>query len=356
MKLFTLSVLAATLLAYSAQAQGSLNTGLLGRFPFDNATTDATGNMSVNSAPNIAYGPDAANRANAALRLSATGEVWITPSGLLDFGITGDYSFSIGFKTISSATQAFFTNQGSSATAGNSNAQGWFLGFDNSRVGKVYFGLGGNAAQSNGIGLSTTATYNDNAWHTAAVVVSRSSNRIQVFVDGVAQALVNNSPNPNFGSVSGTVFSIGAQGTAISNASPGTSTSTAGGQAVINRFGLGFNGSLDEGRFYNRALTAAEVASLNGQVLATVAERRGETQLQLFPNPAPAGSKAATLRVATPVAPGSIRVFDALGRATAATVVAISPTEFVVAGLVPGVYSVRVALPAGPAVRRLIVE
>ena len=355
MKIFTLSALAATLLTCSAQAQGSLNTGLLGRFPFDNAPTDATGNMGVNSATNVAYGPDAGNRTNAALRLGANGEVWITPNGLLDFGITGDYSFSIGFKTISSATEAFFTNQGSSATAGNSNAQGWFLGFDNSRVGKVYFGLGGNAAQGNGIGLSTTTTYNDNAWHTAAVVVSRSTNRIQVFVDGVAQAIVNNSPNPNFGSVSGTVFTIGAQGMAISNASPGTSASTTGAQAVINRFGLGFNGSLDEGRFYNRALTATEVASLNSQVLATVAERRGETQLQLFPNPT-AGGQGLTLRVAAPVAASSIGVFDALGRRTAVTVVAASPTEFAVAGLAPGVYSLRVTLPAGPAVRRLVVQ
>ncbi len=75
MKISTFLGVAAGLLTYSAQAQTNLNNGLLGRFPFDNTTAEATGNMSVNSAVNVAYGPDAVNRANAALRLSSTGEV-----------------------------------------------------------------------------------------------------------------------------------------------------------------------------------------------------------------------------------------------------------------------------------------
>lgn len=341
---------------HTAQAQGTLNTGLLGRFSFDNALADATGNMGVNSATNVAYGPDAGGRANAALRLTSTGEVWILPNGLLNFGITGDYSFSIGFKTISPATQAFFTNQGTTATPGNTNAQGWSLGFNNSRAGKVYFGLGGVAAAGEGIGLSTQASYNDNAWHTAAVVVSRTANRIQVLVDGVAQPLINNCPNPNFGAVSGTVFTIGAQGTATSNASPGTSASAAGPAGVISRFGLGFNGSLDEGRFYNRALTAAEVGALHSQVLATAAERRAEAAVQLFPNPAGAGAPL-TLRVNVPVAAASIGVLDALGRAVPADIAAApTATAFTISGLAPGLYSLRVALPAGPAVRRFVVQ
>lgn len=355
MKIFTLFLWVASLGAGSAHAQGSLNTGLLGRFPFDNSPADATGNIGVNSATNASYGPDASNRANAALRLTSTGEVWILPNGLLDFGITGDYSFSIGFRTIASATQAFFTNQTSIYAMGTPPQQGWFLGFDNSRVGKVYFGLGGNAAQGNGIGIATQASYNDNAWHTVAVVVSRTTNRIQLFVDGVAQPLVNNATNPNFGTVSGTAFAIGPQGTATSNANPGVSNTNSGFQTVINRFGLGYNGSLDEGRFYNRALTATEVASLHTLVLATVAERRGAAQVQLFPNPA-VGGQAVTVRVAAPVDAGSLGVFDALGRAMPATVRALSPTEFSVAGLAPGVYVLRMALPAGPAVRRLVVE
>jgi len=350
MKIFTLSVLAATLLAHSALAQGSLNTGMLGRFSFDNTTADATGNMGVNSATNVTYSPDASGRASAALRLNANGEVWITPSGLLDFGTTGSFSFSVGFKTLASGTQAFFTN----LATGNNTYQGWSLGFDNSRVGKVYFELGRPASTGFGVGLATQASYNDNAWHTAAVVVNRATNRIQVFVDGVAQPLINNNPNSNYGTLSGTSFSINAQSIGASNANPGTSTSNTGAQAVLNRFGLGFNGSLDEGRFYNRALTDAEVASLSSLVLATVAERRGEAQLQLYPNPAPAG--ALTLRMATPVAPASIRVFDALGRIAAATVVAVSPTEVAVRGLAPGMYSVQVLLAAGPAVRRVVVE
>ena len=357
MKISTLVFLAGTFLSGAAHAQSTLADGLLGRFSFDNTTADATGNMGVNSATNAAYGPDAANRPNAALRLSSNGEVWITPNGLLDFGIIAPYSFSIGFRTISPATQAFFTNQGSSVTSGNTNAQGWFLGFDTSQAGKVYFGLGGNAAQGNGIGLSTAANYNDNAWHTAAVVVDRTNNRIQLFVDGVAQQLVNNAINPNFGSVSasGTVFNVGLQGRTTLNASPGTSAATTGGSGAISRFGLGFNGSLDEGRFYNRALTPTEAAALHSQVLATVAERRGEALLQLFPNPAPAGT-AATLRLAAPAAAASIDVLDALGRPVAATLTPLGTSEYGVSGLRPGVYSLRVALPTGPAVRRLVVQ
>lgn len=84
--------------------QGSLNSGLLGRFPFDNSLVNATGNLGNT---NVAYGADARSQANAALRLVGTGEAVIAPMGLLDFGTTGSFTYSVAFRTLALGTQAF---------------------------------------------------------------------------------------------------------------------------------------------------------------------------------------------------------------------------------------------------------
>jgi hypothetical protein len=125
-----LLLLTGCLVAQNVVAQ--VNAGLLGRFPFDNNTADATGNMGVNSATNAGFAPDARNQANAALRLGGTGEVWVLPNGLLNFGTTGDFSFSVAFRSLASSTQAFFTNQGYYTASGSTGtgARGWSLGLE----------------------------------------------------------------------------------------------------------------------------------------------------------------------------------------------------------------------------------
>ncbi|MBF9224265.1 LamG domain-containing protein [Hymenobacter ruricola] len=328
-----LFLLTGCLFAQSAGAQ--VNAGLLGRFPFDNNTADALGNMGVNSATNAGFGPDARNQANAALRLGGNGEVWILPNGLLSFGTTGDFSFSVAFRSLGSSTQAFFTNQGY-YTATGTGARGWSLGFDNARVGKVYLGLVAASSPNGALGLATQASFNDGLWHTAAAVVNRGTREIRVYVDGAAQPLTYVSPRPNYGTVSGSVFTLDATAAMFVDLNPGFSTSTTGFLVEANRFGLGLNGSLDEARFYNRALAASEVQALNAQVLAAAPARAAGAGVQCFPNPARDGQLR--VRWAQPLAPVAGSFYTALGQRVAPTVTAATDTEWQVTGLAPGLY------------------
>ena len=339
------------LLAQSAVAQPT--AGLLGRLPFDNNTTDATGNMSVNSATNAGFGPNARNQANAALRLTGGGEVWILPNGLLNFGTTGDFTFSVAFRSLASSTQAFFTNQGYYTATGSTGtgARGWSLGFDNARVGKVYLNLVGASSPNGALGVATQASFNDGLWHTAAAVVNRGTREIRVYVDGVAQPLTYVSSRPNYGTVNGSVFTLDATATMFVDLNPGYSTSTTGFLVDANRFGLGLNGSLDEARFYNRALSAADVQSLNAQVLASVAARAANAEVQCFPNPARDGQ----LRIRFAHAPTVGAFYTALGQRVYPTVTAAA-TEWQVAGLAPGLYLLTAQVAGSQVTQRFQVE
>jgi hypothetical protein len=208
------------------------------------------------------------------------------------------------------------------------------LGFDNARVGKVYLNLVGASSPNGALGLATQASYNDGLWHTAAAVVNRGTREIRVYVDGVAQPLTYVSSRPNYGTVTGSVFTLDATATMFVDLNPGYSPSTTGFLVDANRFGLGLNGSLDEARFYNRALSAADVQSLNAQVLATVAARTASAEVHCFPNPGRDGK----LRVRFAQAPIGGAFYTALGQRVYPALTAATATEWQVTGLAPGLY------------------
>lgn len=342
--------------SFSGHAQGSLNSGLLGRFPFDNSLVDASGNFGNTSSANVAYGPDARNVANAALRLVSTGEVAVQPTGLLDFGTTGSFTFSTAFRTLSSGTQAFFSNQGVFSTANPSSSRGWSLGFDSRQVGKVFLNLVAASSANGDLGLATQASFNDGLWHTATAVVNRSTRQIRLFVDGVAQPLTYVSSRPNYGVVAGSTFTLDATAAMFVDLSPGYSQSASNVTSLNNRFGLGYNGWLDEARFYNRVLTDAEVQALSAQVLATLSAQAAAAQVQAFPNPA-APTAAITVQLAQAVASSQLQVLDVLGRPVPATLTAqAGGRAYALSGLATGSYLLRISLPAGVAVRRIQVN
>ncbi|MDO7848323.1 LamG-like jellyroll fold domain-containing protein [Hymenobacter sp. M29] len=316
----------------------NLNSGLLGRFPFDGITTYATGNMSTNSATNAGYGPDRRNQPNAALQLGGTGEVWILPNGLLSFGTTGDFSFSVAFRTLSSATQAFFSNQGYYSASGNTGtgARGWSLGFDNAQVGKVYFNLVAASSYNGNLGLATQSSFNDGQWHTATATVNRGTRQIVLYVDGVAQPLTYVSSRPDYGTISGTVFQLTTTSTMFVDLNPGYSPSRTGVLTDANRFGLNFNGSLDEARFYNRAVTAAEAQALHTLALAAVTARPAGAQVQVFPNPAPGGSL--TVRLSPALSGAPLSVYTVLGQRVHPNVQPGAGSDVQLSGLAPGLY------------------
>lgn len=343
----------------SAKAQGSLDNGLLGRFPFDNDLVDATGNIANLSNANVAYGLDARNQNNAALRLVGTGEVAVQPNGLLDFGSTGSFTFIVAFRTLSSGTQAFFSNAGysigstpsTSTTSGLS--QGWSLGFSSTRVGKLYVSLVRDNFYNGALALATQASFNDGLWHTVALVVNRNSRQIRIFVDGTAQPLVFISSNPNYGTVSGSVFNLEAAYSQLVQMSPGYSYDAKGVSTVNNRFGLNYNGWLDEARFYNRVLTDTEIQTLSGRALATLSAHEAAALVQVAPNPV--GTTSFTVTLAKPLAANQLRVVDVMGRAVPITIVARQANNQVyeLSGLTTGLYLLQVSLPQGLAVQRV---
>lgn len=334
----------------AARAQSSLNSGLVARFPLDGNSTDVTGNMGPSTDSNVAYAADAQGRANAALRLTGSGLVAIAPSGLLDFGTTGSFSFSVAFRTLSSGTQSFFTNRGNATTSSSSWPAGWRLGFDNAQVGKVYLDLFGYVPNYNAsLGLATRDSYNDGLWHTAATTVNRATQQIRIYVDGVAQPLVYVSTNPSYGTVTGTVFQYGQQLAATMSLNPGYN-----GGILVNNLGANLNGSLDEARFYNRVLSAAEVQSLHAQVLASAPATFDAGWAEVFPNPAPNGTVQLRLSARQPVA--EVAVFTALGQVLRPTIRPISAQEMQISGLMTGLYVVRVRQGGTVQVRRFEVR
>jgi len=341
----------------SSHAQGTLNNGLLGRFPFDNNLTDATGNISNASNANVAYGLDSRSQANAALRLVGTGEASVDPAGLLDFGTTGSFTFSVAFRTLASGTQAFFTNQGSYTATSTADSRGWSLGFDNTQVGKVYLNLVRNTSTNGSLALATQASFNDGAWHTAVAVVNRSSRQIRLFVDGTPQALTYVSSNPTYGTVAGSTFTLGSTATMFVDLSPGYSLSLLNVSRLNNRFGLAYNGWLDEARFYNRVLTDAEVQSLSAQVLATLSAQETAALVQVAPNPASTGA-GFSIVLAQPIAASQLQVIDMLGRPVPARITTRQPggLSYELSGLATGSYLLHVHLPQGVAVRHIQVK
>ena len=359
-------LLAATLslFAGSVRAQTNLNSGLLGHFPFNGNMNDVTGNLTTQGGTNVFYAADARGNANAALRLSGSGEVRIDPLGLLDFGTTGSFSFAVAFRTLSSGTQSFFTNLGYSTAAGPNAAgsRGWALGFDNGQVGKVYMSLlrqiaGTNPGSNPGsasLGLATLATYNDGQWHTAVTTVDRTARQVRIYVDGVTQALTYVSTNPTYGRVTGSVFEYDMQLAAIMNLNPGYSPGFVGSYIVLNRFGADFNGSLDEARFYNRVLTITEVQALTAQVLASAKQAAARRAVALFPNPAAGG--VVHLRTAAPVQPAQVRVYTTAGQPVHPAITRVSPQEMRLQGLAPGLYLVATEVEGQLLTQKLVVE
>jgi Concanavalin A-like lectin/glucanases superfamily/NHL repeat len=119
-------------------------------------------------------------------------------------------------------------------------------------TGCVGGGLGGGT-QATSLVLYTTSSFNDNNWHQAAMVIDQTANTAQIYVDGVAQTLTTQTGT--CGTASGTSVNI-ASCTNLSATSSGTFD--VGSYSGTQEF---FNGSLDEVRAYDSALSSAQIAN-----------------------------------------------------------------------------------------------
>jgi hypothetical protein len=120
---------------------------------------------------------------------------------------------------------------------------GWMLGIN----GYVYFALKSPNYTDNACSTLTTESYNDGQWHHAAAVIStntsnNSGNSAVIYIDGNPVNAMEGTKNSAYGYKSSTTnWSIGARDGATRNF---------------------FNGSIDDVRIYNHALSGQEIASL----------------------------------------------------------------------------------------------
>jgi hypothetical protein len=116
----------------------------------------------------------------------------------------------------------------------------------------------GLAGSANVVGLNTSATFNDDAWHHVAAVLDKPANRAMIYVDGQKETLVKFD---NFGVTGGTLVA-GDTELDITGvdyvATPSELTTRIGN----THYGQNFEGTVDEVRVYDRALTTAEVTTL----------------------------------------------------------------------------------------------
>jgi hypothetical protein len=223
--LLTALAISCSLVSYNLTAQPT--TGLAGYFKFDgNVTNTGSGTMSATT-HNVSYVANAAGTSNTAIKFagSVTSDAVITDNGNLDF--TGDFSVAFGVNPATlTLNQGFYDNGLNYGGCGI-----WWFASDNTlRFNFKNGSLGAPAALTAG------------QWK--AVCMVRSGSTLLIYVNGVQVA-------------------AGTQGasTATYPYAPVL------GQMYFAAGGGNYNPSgaaLDELRFYNRALSAAEVSQLVG--------------------------------------------------------------------------------------------
>ena len=148
------------------------------------------------------------------------------------------YSFSVWFKSNSSARQALF---GDIASSGFGNTSRIILMIQNS--GKFQFIIANGSSEWNEFTTVDSTPYADNNWHNIVLVISGTS--VKLYADG------NTTP-------------IGDLTSSVSAGTDGTQSISLGKMGDENSNYL--NGSLDQVRIFNKAITAAEVTTLYNEV------------------------------------------------------------------------------------------
>ncbi len=241
-------------LTITAEDELDLGDGLVAYYPFDGSTEDASGNGIDAVATSPIFVADAAGATNSAIAFAATGPaVDLETVAPVDFG-SGSVSVTYWFTT--AATKTYMTVLGN-------GCGGWASGILtglNWTPGTVLFGLGANglADTANVVGIHTTATFNDDLWHHVAVVADREAERARIYVDGAPQTLAKFD---EFG-VTGGVLVAGDTALDMTGVAYDTHASEATTMIGGDTYSQFFDGTIDEVRVYDRALTAGEVAIL----------------------------------------------------------------------------------------------
>jgi hypothetical protein len=231
-----------------------------GYWPFDENSGTTASDLSGNSNNGTLSGTTiptwTTGKTNSGLNfIGTTGYVLkTTPTAALTFGVN---SFTVmnWFKTSNlTAGQGRMVSTGDTTAGGTA---GYFTSVGTSVgtvcTGCVGAGVGGSSLATS-LEFRTTSSFNDGTWHQEAMVIDRTAKTAQIYVDGVVQ----NVTTPASGyciNATGTVTSVNITGCSSLNATV-AATFTMGAYATSSE---AFNGSLDEVRVYNSALSSTQV-------------------------------------------------------------------------------------------------
>ncbi|MEM7161810.1 MAG: LamG-like jellyroll fold domain-containing protein [Bacteroidota bacterium] len=213
-------------------------SGQIFYYPFNNGNTDnqAATSFSTLFAQSTNATTDALGNDNSALNFNGSGaELWVNSSGLIDFGLTTNFTFLTNFKSGSAATQYFFRDL-------LTNGNGWHIGILNS-TGHITFEAGDGPGDD--VSIRTENIYNDNEWHHLTLLVDKSNMTIQMYIDGELQNLVASICGNSL-----TDTSINIDGCNF-NANEDNPNLTALGDNLL--------GALDEIKLYSSLLTDEEI-------------------------------------------------------------------------------------------------
>ncbi|MEZ0297551.1 MAG: LamG-like jellyroll fold domain-containing protein, partial [Candidatus Methylacidiphilales bacterium] len=234
--------------------------GMAGWWKFDETSgtsvEDASGN--ANNGATILSPSWVTGVIRNALQLSGSGQYITVPnSASLQIGASS-FTISAWFKAPQYNLAAPILSKCKTDSTG---FHGLYLGLDPS--GSLEFRFGANVTTKDELAFCTDNTFTDNAWHQVIVSVDRTTQQAQIIVDGVVRTLRLEASS--LGSIS---TASGSNGTVVSFAGA-TNLSAAtteplllGGDLTAGQHRY-LSGPLDDVRFYNRTLTAQELALLS---------------------------------------------------------------------------------------------
>jgi hypothetical protein len=240
---------------------GDLSNGLVGYWPFNDP--DISGTTVYDRSGQSHNGTMVAGPLKVVGKLGQ-GLSFDGSSGYVDTSNFADYlpnfSVSVWFKSSMDSASNYPAIVTKISAGGPSTGEGWALYFRtfngygmDGKIGRVWGYLASNTGYA-WISRYTNNTYNDNTWHQAVMVVT-NSNTVTLYIDGVIPSTTGNDSG-EFGSYS-------------------NSANVRIGNDYDNEY---FNGSIDEVRIYNRALSADEVKRLYniGKGVSTAASQQNK--------------------------------------------------------------------------------
>ena len=216
-----------------------ISTGLLGHWTFDTNANDSSGNSYNGTLTNGAVidTTDATDKVGVAkLSLDGTNDYVDLTAHKGNFEFLTQGSVAMWIKTTDTSAELFSL---SDTADSDSTASLWITA-----SGKLGFDVWQN--NSNLLQVNSVASVNDGLWHHVAVTVNASGNTL--YIDGV-QASVNYV----VGNATSTTFFDDVTGIDVMQI--GRNSNSGGAR-------LHYTGLIDDARFYNRALTGADMAEL----------------------------------------------------------------------------------------------